>query len=132
MLQYHGKPGQPHFINMAEYLVGFPRSEYDEHARVILGRAAKIGYKMSRVIGIEPVVEGHSFLVYPDRRWLNPIVERSLMSKATYQRLLQVVSRLFHQYPVPGIVKNTCRDMECLLKTRHNHDLFRVAFHRCA
>jgi hypothetical protein len=30
---------------------------------------------MSRVIGFEDTVSGRSFLVYPDRRWLNPIAD---------------------------------------------------------
>jgi hypothetical protein len=43
--------------------------------RSILDRAAKTGYKMSRVIGFENNVGGRSFLIYPDRRWLNPIAD---------------------------------------------------------
>jgi hypothetical protein len=43
--------------------------------RTILDRAAKTGYKMSRVIGFEPVVSGRSFCVYPDRQWLNPMAD---------------------------------------------------------
>jgi hypothetical protein len=46
----------------------------DDKTRVILDRAAKTGYKMSRVIGFEQVVSGRSLQVYPDRRcWINPI-----------------------------------------------------------
>jgi hypothetical protein len=30
---------------------------------------------MSRVIGFEDTVSGRSFLVHPDRRWLNPIAD---------------------------------------------------------
>ncbi|MET3838709.1 hypothetical protein ABIE49_000787 [Bradyrhizobium sp. OAE829] len=47
----------------------------DAQTREILDRAAKIGYKMSRVIGFEEVVSGRSFRQYPDRRWLNPIAD---------------------------------------------------------
>ncbi|MDM0107004.1 DUF1254 domain-containing protein [Variovorax sp. J22R24] len=43
--------------------------------RAILDRAARTGYKMSRVVGFEEVVSGRSFRVYPDRRWLNPIAD---------------------------------------------------------
>lgn len=47
----------------------------DAKTRAILDRAAKTGYKMSRVIGFESVVSGRSFLVYPDRHWLNPMAD---------------------------------------------------------
>jgi len=47
----------------------------DAPTRVILDQAARTGYKMSRVIGFEQAVGGRSFLVYPDRRWLNPIAD---------------------------------------------------------
>src|SRR5215470_5881235 len=47
----------------------------DERERTILDRAAKTGYKMSRVIGLEHEVSGRSFRVYPDRHWLNPIAD---------------------------------------------------------
>jgi hypothetical protein len=47
----------------------------DAHTREILDRAAKTAYKMSRVIGFQQVVSGRSFLVYPDRRWLNPFAD---------------------------------------------------------
>jgi hypothetical protein len=47
----------------------------DPHTREILDRAAKTAYKMSRVIGFEEVVSGHSFRVYPDRRWVNPVAD---------------------------------------------------------
>jgi hypothetical protein len=47
----------------------------DARVRTILDRAAKTGYKMSRVIGFEPVVSGRSFYVYPDRQWLNPMAD---------------------------------------------------------
>jgi hypothetical protein len=48
----------------------------DAHTREILDRAAKTAYKMSRVVGFEEVVSGHSFRVYPDRRcWINPFAD---------------------------------------------------------
>jgi len=47
----------------------------DAHAREILDRAAKTGYKMSRVIGFQDVVSNRSLRVYPDRRWLNPFAD---------------------------------------------------------
>jgi hypothetical protein len=47
----------------------------DANARTILDRGAKTGYKMSRVIGFESTVSGRSFLVYPDRHWLNPMAD---------------------------------------------------------
>ena len=49
--------------------------EPDARTRAILDRAARTGYKMSRVIGFEPVVGGRSFRLYPDRRWLNPLAD---------------------------------------------------------
>ena len=47
----------------------------DAHTRTILDRAAKTGYKMSRVIGFEEVVGGISYKIYPDRRWANPFAD---------------------------------------------------------
>jgi hypothetical protein len=47
----------------------------DAHTRVILDRAAKTAYKMSRVIGFQETVSGRSFKVYPDRRWINPMAD---------------------------------------------------------
>ncbi|MGB8289900.1 DUF1254 domain-containing protein [Rhizobium ruizarguesonis] len=47
----------------------------DAQTREILHRAAKTGYKMSRVIGFEETVSGRSFREYPDRQWLNPIAD---------------------------------------------------------
>jgi hypothetical protein len=47
----------------------------DADTRVILDRAAKTGYKMSRVIGFEDRVSGRDYHVYPDRRWLNPMAD---------------------------------------------------------
>src|SRR5271157_996325 len=47
----------------------------DAHTRQILDQAAKTGYKMSRVIGFQDVVSGRSLLIYPDRRWINPIAD---------------------------------------------------------
>jgi hypothetical protein len=68
----------PHFINMAEYPVRFPRSQHDKHARMILGCAAKTDDKMNRVSGLKPTVAGNSFLVDPNRCGLNTIAERNL------------------------------------------------------
>jgi hypothetical protein len=46
----------------------------DAHTREILDRAAKTGYKTSRVIGFEEVLNGGSLKMYPDRRcWVNPM-----------------------------------------------------------
>jgi hypothetical protein len=47
----------------------------DDKTRGILDRAAKTGYKMIRVVGFQQDVSGRSFLVYPDRRWLNPFAD---------------------------------------------------------
>jgi len=47
----------------------------DAKTRTILDRAAKTAYKMSRVIGFQEVVNGRSYRVYPDRRWVNPIAD---------------------------------------------------------
>jgi hypothetical protein len=47
----------------------------DAVTRAMLDRAAKTGYKTSRVIGFEETVSDRSFRVYPDRRWLNPIAD---------------------------------------------------------
>jgi hypothetical protein len=47
----------------------------DAPTRAILDRAVKTAYKMSRVVGFEEVVSGRSFLVYPDRHWLNPVAD---------------------------------------------------------
>jgi hypothetical protein len=45
----------------------------DDKTRAILDKAAKTGYKMSRVIGFEDTHHGASLRVYPDRHWVNPI-----------------------------------------------------------
>lgn len=42
-------------------------------ARRILDDGANVAYKMSRVIGLDEEVDGRSLLVWPDRRWTNPI-----------------------------------------------------------
>jgi len=47
----------------------------DAHARAILDRAARTGYRASRVIGFLEEVGGRSYRMYPDRRWLNPFPE---------------------------------------------------------
>lgn len=41
--------------------------------RAILGQAAEVAYKMTRVIGFSNEVEGESFKIWPDRQWLNPV-----------------------------------------------------------
>jgi hypothetical protein len=47
----------------------------DPKTRAILDHAAKTGYKMSRVVGFQQTVSGRSFLMYPDRHWLNPLAD---------------------------------------------------------
>ncbi len=47
----------------------------DAHTREILDRAARTGYKTSRVIGFEEVVGGLSYMAYPDRHWVNPFAD---------------------------------------------------------
>jgi hypothetical protein len=47
----------------------------DSDTRAILDRAARTGYKMSRVIGFQDRVSGRDFRVYPDRHWLNPMAD---------------------------------------------------------
>ena len=49
--------------------------ELDDATRAMFDRAAKTGYKMSRVVGFEEEVAGRSFRVYPDRHWVNPIAD---------------------------------------------------------
>jgi hypothetical protein len=47
----------------------------DAHTRAILDLAAKTAYKTSRVIGFEQAVGHRSFIIYPDRHWINPIAD---------------------------------------------------------
>jgi hypothetical protein len=47
----------------------------DAKTKAILDKAAKTGYKMSRVIGFQEVVSGRSLRIYPDRRWINPMAD---------------------------------------------------------
>jgi hypothetical protein len=47
----------------------------DERTHKILNDAAKTGYEMSRVIGFTDGVNGRSYIVYPDRHWLNPLAD---------------------------------------------------------
>lgn len=47
----------------------------DATTRSILDKAAKTAYKVSRVIGFEKNVSGRSFLIYPDRHWVNPVAD---------------------------------------------------------
>ena len=44
----------------------------DARTRAIFDRAARTAYKTSRVIGFEEIVDDVSYVVYPDRKWLNP------------------------------------------------------------
>jgi hypothetical protein len=44
----------------------------DAKTKAILDAAAKTGYKMSRVVGRQSNVAGLSYVMYPNRRWLNP------------------------------------------------------------
>jgi hypothetical protein len=62
----------------------------DATTRAMFDRAAKTGYKMSRVIGFEDEVAGRSFRVYPDRRWVNPIAGQS---RRTVRSLLETNGR---------------------------------------
>lgn len=54
-------------------LVADQRFEPDASTRSILDAAAKTAYKMSRAIGLNEQVDGHSLLIWPDRHWTNPI-----------------------------------------------------------
>jgi hypothetical protein len=45
----------------------------DASTREILDRAAKTGYKMSRVVAFEETLNGGSLRMYPDRQWINPM-----------------------------------------------------------
>ena len=45
----------------------------DADTRAMLDAAATTGYKISRVIGLSEEVDGESFLIWPDRRWVNPV-----------------------------------------------------------
>ena len=48
----------------------------DTDTREFLDQAAKAGYQMSRVIGLEQdFIGGISFRVFPDRQWLNPMAD---------------------------------------------------------
>jgi hypothetical protein len=47
----------------------------DERLRGILDRAAKSAYKMSRAIAFDEEVSGRSFVMYPGRRWVNPMAD---------------------------------------------------------
>ncbi|TPW28263.1 DUF1254 domain-containing protein [Martelella alba] len=44
----------------------------DDATRSILDKAATVAYKMSRVIGLSEGVAGKSYLIWPDRHYLNP------------------------------------------------------------
>jgi hypothetical protein len=45
----------------------------DTHTREIFDQAARTGYKTSRVIGFDQVLNGGSLRIYPDRQWINPL-----------------------------------------------------------
>ena len=45
----------------------------DAYNREILDRAAKTGYKMSRVVAFQESLNGGSLRMYSDRQWINPI-----------------------------------------------------------
>lgn len=45
----------------------------DARTRETLDRAAKTGYKMSRVIGFEEFLNDGSLRVFADRHWVNPL-----------------------------------------------------------
>jgi hypothetical protein len=48
----------------------------EAQTRTILDRAAKTGYKMSRVVGFERTVSARSYQLYPDRYcWLHPLAD---------------------------------------------------------
>ena len=47
----------------------------DAKTRAILDRAAKTGYKTSRVVAFEEELGGRSLRIYPDRRWINPMAD---------------------------------------------------------
>jgi hypothetical protein len=47
----------------------------DAKTRAILDRAAKTGYKTSRVVAFEENLGGRSLRIYPDRRWINPMAD---------------------------------------------------------
>jgi hypothetical protein len=57
----------------------------DARTRDILDKAARTAYKMSRVVGFEDTVSGRSFLVYPDRHWINP--HRSITRRSPPERM---------------------------------------------
>ncbi|MBY0346498.1 MAG: DUF1254 domain-containing protein [Neisseriaceae bacterium] len=45
----------------------------DAKTRIILDRAAKTAYKMSRVVAFEDQLNSRSLRMYPDRSWVHPI-----------------------------------------------------------
>jgi hypothetical protein len=56
----------------AGLIAGRPFSP-DADTKAILNAAAKVGYKMSRAIGMTPIVGGRDYHVWKDRQWLNPV-----------------------------------------------------------
>ena len=49
--------------------------EPDARTRLILDRAAKTAYKISRVIGFQGQLGDRSLKIYPDRHWINPMAD---------------------------------------------------------
>jgi hypothetical protein len=47
----------------------------DAKTRAILDAAARTAYKMSRAIGSQSNASGRSFLIWPNRHWLNPMAD---------------------------------------------------------
>ena len=92
----------------------------DNRTRAILDAAAKTGYKMSRVIGLEDGASGVDYRVYPDRRWLNPVnnmksrwpnstTDLSFLTRETGYRALDARVWFFTDYYSisPGMVSMT-------------------------
>lgn len=53
----------------------------DSGTRAMLDAAATVGYKTSRVIGLANGVGDVSYLIWPDRQWVNPINNRLYFEK---------------------------------------------------
>ncbi|HWL11268.1 MAG TPA: DUF1254 domain-containing protein [Planctomicrobium sp.] len=92
----------------------------DSRMKEILSHAAKTGYKMTRVIGMQPGVGKTDFRVYEDRHWLNPVnnlssrfpdsfVDLAFQSKEGGYRNLDARAWFFTDYYSisPGMVSMT-------------------------
>jgi hypothetical protein len=92
----------------------------DDKARAILDAAAKTAYKTSRVIGLESAIAGLDYLVYADRKWLNPVnnmksrwpnsaVDLSFLTRQGSYRQLDARDWFFTDYYSisPGMVSMT-------------------------